>query len=99
MEDYEARFNAIMKDNQMDEWEALSLDELLIVLAATNAAAAQLSNMLIDFFDAEDEANLDLPVETGRLIRELFKATDAFLDDVIENQEREYEDEDDDEDD
>lgn len=83
MEDYDARFAAIMKENKMDDWEPLSLDELLIVVAATTAASAQLSNLLIDHFDAEDEESLKIPVETAKMIRELYRSIDTLLDVLI----------------
>lgn len=102
MEDFDAQFNAIMKENKMDDWEPLSLDELLIVVAAVTTASAQLSNMLVDHFDAEDEGDLKIPAETARLMRVMYRAIDGLLDavigDVLDESEDEELEEDDDED-
>lgn len=85
MEDYQARFEAIMKDNNMGDWEPMSIEELAIIMSAISGAAMHISALVVEGLDSDDDSELPIQAVTIGLIRALYQAADLFLDSVIED--------------
>ncbi len=79
------QFDAIIKENDMGDWQPISLDELAIILSSITAAASHLTNFLLEGFDASDPENLLIPIDIVRLLRMVYRCSEDAQDQIVEH--------------
>lgn len=102
-DEVDQQFDAIIRDNDMGDWQPISLDELAIILSSITSAASHITNFLLEGFDATDPENLVIPIDIVRLLRMVYRCSEDAQDQIVEhlytNAVDEFEDEEDEEDD
>lgn len=97
-DDLHAQFDAIIRDNQLDETQPAGLDELALIVTSLTGAAMHVSHLLLENFDSETPESLNIPLEMARILRMLYKTSEEFMDMITEDLYEGMDDEDDDED-